>query len=628
MQVQFAPQDIKFPSEGITVERRIVAIMAADIVGYSRMMEADETGTLARQKRIQADVVDPILAASHGRIVKKMGDGILVEFASPVEAVQCGIALQSALAAEARTVPSEQQQIMRIGINLGDVILEDGDLFGDGVNIAARLEQLAPPGGLCISGTVFDHLKSNVDAQIVEMGATTVKNIAQPVRTYQVLVNGTTRARSTSPKSGWLRRLLWPVALTAVLAIALVVGLIAAGPPDQLAGETDELSIVVLPFENVSGDPAQDYFAIGISEDINTDLSKVSGLSVRPPSAAHKFGEDNVTAAWIGPALGVDYVLEGSLRRVGDQIRLNVRLTEVASEEQIWAERYDRQIDDVFSIQDEIAEQVVAELPASLARTARSYTPNIEAYDSYIRSRAQRIPPTPANLAAAKQSAERAITLDPQFAGGHAGLAFVTLLEAEAQTDATARATLNAQALGIAQEAIRLDRDFGPAWGSLAEAHFRAGDVEAALEASRRAVALSPTDSLMRGQLGRYMSYAGDPVKGMTHIRTALRMSPDSLPLLYFQGVSLLAQGEFKQAAETLADHRNRLNDRILPAPTSIYIAALVEAKRSEDAAREVEKLRSAFPGYDLEQALAYHRFSDDGTAQRFQSALTWAGLS
>lgn len=607
------------------MERRIVAIMAADIVGYSRMMEADETGTLTRQKRIQAGVIDPILAGFHGRIVKKMGDGMLIEFASPVEAVQCGLAMQNALAAEARTVPSDQQQIMRIGINLGDVIHEDGDLFGDGVNIAARLEQIAPPGGLCISGTVYDHLKSNVDAQIVEMGETTVKNIAQPVRAYQVLPEGVAPGRAPRRKRSF-RPLLLVVALVALL-IAVSTVYLVINPPDGIAGSDETLSIVVLPFENVSGDPEQDYLAVGIAEDINTDLSKVEGLFVMPPSAVEKFGDGTAEQAWVGHALGADFVLEGSLRRAGDQLRLTVRLTEVKTEQQVWAERYDRQIDDVFSIQDEIAEQVVAELPASLARTARGYTPKAEAYDAYIRSRAQRIPPTPPNLAAAKASAERAIDLDPLFAGGHAGLAFVTLLEAEARPDPDARARMNAQAQTLAEEAIRLDADFGPAWGSLAEAHFRKGDFDEALKASRRAVALSPTDSLMRGQLGRYMSYAGDAAKGITHIRTAMRMSPDSLPLLYFLGVGLLADGKFDDAVEMMAEHRSRLNDRVLPAPTAIYIAALVEAKRVEEAAAEAEKLRTAFPNYGVAQAVAYHRFRDEGLAQRFRSALTWAGL-
>lgn len=609
------------------MERRIVAIMAADIVGYSRLMEQDETGTLARQKRIQKDVIDPLLAVSHGRIVKKMGDGLLIEFTSPIEAVQCGIALQAALAEEASKAPEDARQVMRIGINLGDVIHEDGDLFGDGVNIAARLEQIAPPGGLCISGTVFDHLKSNVDADFVDMGETAVKNIAQPVRTYRLMPEG-----SAPPPRAARKRLgrgfaLAALSLAAVVALVMVLRAFSLLPGLDTS-RSEDLSIVVLPFENGSNDPEQDYFAAGISEDINTDLSKVAGLSVVSPNSVDRFGEDSVTVAWIGHALSVDYVLDGSLRRVGDQLRLTVRLTEVASQEQIWAERFDRDIEDILSIQDEIAVQVVAALPASLARTARSYTPNIEAYDAYIRSRAQRIPPTPDNLAAAQASAQKAIDLDPQFAGGHAGLAFVTLLRAEGQRDPTRRTALNIEAQGMAQEAIRLDPDFGPGWGSLAEAFFRASRFDEALDAARRAVTLSPTDSLMRGQLGRYLSYAGQPEKGVEHVRAAIRMSPDSPPLMYFLGVSLLALGSYEEAADVMTEHRNRLNGRILPGPTGIYIAALVEAKRAQEATQEVKALREAFPSYGLEQAVAAHRFANDRTAKRFRSALMWAGMT
>ncbi|MEM7520914.1 MAG: adenylate/guanylate cyclase domain-containing protein [Pseudomonadota bacterium] len=609
------------------MERRIVAIMAADIVGYSRLMETDETGTRTRQKRILHDIIEPTIAEHHGRVVKLMGDGMLVEFISPVEAVQCGIAMQSALAEEAAHTDKNLRQIMRIGINLGDVIAEDGDLFGDGVNIAARLEQQAPAGGLCISGTVYDHLKSNVNADFVEMGETRVKNIGHPVRIYTV---GGARKRRL-PSLGIRPWRIWKwrrIAVAAVLLFWVVpwayFALQDSGAPVVLS---DAPSIVVMPFTNSSDDPAQDYFAAGISEDLNTDLSQVEGLTVLPPRAAYRFGKNNVSAAWAGNALGVDYLLDGSLRRVGDQVRLTVRLTEVATQEQIWVERFDRDVEDIFSIQDEISQEVVDRLPTGLARTARRYTPNVEAYDAYIRSRAQRIPPTPANLAAAKASAERAMALDPRFAGGHAALAFVTLLEAEGQEDPAARDAMNASAQALAQDAITLDPEFGPAWGSLAETHFRTGEIEAALDAARNAVAYAPTDSLMRGQLGRYLSYAGNAQEGAEHVREAMRMSPDSLPLLYFLGVALLAQGDFEGAAQTLADHQTQLSGRILPAPTSIYIAALVEAKQPEAAASEVAKLKEAYPNYSLGQALTYHRFYDDETAKRFLSALSWAGL-
>lgn len=606
------------------MERGIVAIMAADMVGYSRLIEADETGTLARQKEIFAQTIAPIIETAKGRVVKHMGDGMLVEFASPIDAVRCGVAMQAALKRRAEGVPPEEQQIYRIGINLGDVIHENGDLFGEGVNIAARLEQMAEPGGICISGTVFDHLKSNVEADYAPLGEVQVKNIAQPVRAYRVVPKGSVPVAASR---GWQGIAGLATALILVVGVAgwLLWG--AANEQAPMMAQSENVSIAVMPFEDRSEAAGQEYFAGGISEDITTDLSRVSGLSVMSPGAMKRFAGSDQSMVDIAEELGVDYVLDGNLRRSGENLRITVRLTGRATGTQVWAERYDRQTAEIFEVQDDIAERVVTRLSASLQRAERMYVPVPEAYDSYIRGRAQRIPPTLPNLKAAQASFERAMAIDPNFAGGYAGAAQLLVLRAEAEGGKAAAKALK-QAEEFAQRAVALDPSFGPAWGSLAEVHYRRGDPEAAARDVRKAIAAAPSDSLMRANLGRYLAYMGRASEGVEEIRTAMRMSPDSLPMLFFLGAALRADGQYTAAVEALREHRVRLNDRILPAPTAQYIAALVQAGDLDGARREVALLQEAHPDYSVSRAVWTHRYTDPEEAARFAGVLSEAGMA
>jgi adenylate cyclase len=313
--------------------RRLAAILAADVVGFSRLMGADETGTLERLKLLRKELVQPKTAAHGGRIVKLMGDGLLAEFPSVVEAVQCASDIQQAMAEREPDIPDDQRIRLRIGINLGDIIVEGSDIYGDGVNVAARLEGLADPGGVCISGPAFDAVDGKLDLAFEDAGEQQVKNIAKPVRVYRLLP-GASKA--------------------------------AAPPRKSVATASGQLSIAVLPFENMSGDPEQDYFSDGITEDIITELSRFRSLFVIARNSSFTFKGRAVNVTEVGSALGVRYVVEGSVRKAGNRVRVTAQLLDTKSGNHLWADRYDRELEDIFEVQDDVVRHIAAAVSMSL----------------------------------------------------------------------------------------------------------------------------------------------------------------------------------------------------------------------------------------------------------------------
>lgn len=338
-------------------ERRLAAILAADVVGYSRLVEHDEAGTLSALKVLRREVIDPLLAEHQGRIVKLMGDGALVEFGSVVDAVACAVAIQKGVAENQADIPTERRIIFRIGVNLGDVIHEvDGDLYGDGVNIAARLQTLADPGGICISGTAYDHLQGKLDCDYEYLGERALKNMERPVRLYRPLLEGTT-ARTASPRPAL----------------------------------PDRPSIAVLPFNAMSADPEQDFFSDGLTEDITTALSKLKGFFVIARNTMFTYKGKPVDVRAIGRELGIRYVLEGSVRKSGNRVRVTAQLIDAASEAHLWAERYDGDLGDIFVIQDEITASVVGRigpelLAAEHARESRKPHHGLDAWECVVRA--------------------------------------------------------------------------------------------------------------------------------------------------------------------------------------------------------------------------------------------------
>jgi adenylate cyclase len=619
--------------------RRLAAIIAADVAGYSRLMGADEEGTIAALRTHRQEVIEPKLVKYHGRIANTAGDSFLIEFPSAVNALRFAIEIQSEIAGRNCEVPKQQRLEFRIGINVGDVVTQGDDLLGDGVNVAARLEGLANPGGICISRTARDQVRDRMDIKLDDLGEIEVKNIVRPVRVFRVLGAGETLALPVGRKLPAIR-----FSVIAVIGLTLVVGggiwwsqsqndagLPSAGTlvdPSQ-----EHLSIAVLPFANLSEDKGQAYFADGIVEDITTDLSKVSGLFVASRSATLRFRKNSADPRRVGAELGVSHVLEGSVRRSGERVRLTAKLIDTKTGRQLWAERYDRETRDVFAIQDDISDRVVAELSkrlekGSLNRVVRTYTPNLEAYDLYIQGRAKRIPPTPVNLAAALKMFEKAIKKDPKFAGGYAGAAYVYVLRYTSSNVNTSASVADLDTgLQLAQEAVKLDPSFGPAWGSLAWAYVRKRRFDDALDAIRMAMKSAPNDSLMRATYGWLLGHVGRPKDGIGQVQQAMRMSPDSLPLLYFLGANYRAAGEYKKAISALEEHRRRLGGRILPAPTSQLIAAYVQAGMTDKARAEVQKLLKVAPRFTSEVAARTHVYKSAEEMERYLSALQKAGL-
>lgn len=619
-------------------QRRLAAIVAADVAGYSRLIGANEEQTIACLRSHRAKIIDPTLRQHNGRIANTAGDSLLIEFPSAVDAVRWSIGMQKAIAAENHGVPEDRCVRYRIGINVGDVVRHDDDLLGDGVNVAARLEALAEPGGICLSRSTRDQVRDRLDLELHDLGEIEVKNIARPVRVFQVLADGVEIPSPPRKTVAQRKHIAFVMIVMVAIAGAAIwwIPQTPVGAPDvdsQSAPASNQPSIAVLPFTNLSEDKGQSYFADGITEDITTDLARVSGLNVTSRLATLRFRNGSEDPLGIAVELGVGHLLEGSVRRSGDTIRITAKLINAGTGEQMWAERFDRKTEDIFAIQDEISDRVVQQLSKTLegvvlSRKARSYTPNVEAYDLYIRGRAQRIPPTPPNLKAAMQSFNRAIKLDPDFAGGYAGASYVhVLIYSEPGTANQTSINHLDTALQLARKAVELDPGFGPAWGSLAEAYFRSRDFDKALEAVQTAIKLAPSDSLMRAFYGRFLGHVGRTEEGIAEVKSAMRMSPDSLPMLYFLGANYRSNKNFKLAIEALTEHRKRLGGRILPAPTAQLIAAYVQAGMIEAARKEVVKLLKVAPDYTAGLSIRTSPYKNPEDEKLFLGALGKAGL-
>jgi TolB-like protein len=376
--------------------RRLAAILAADVVGYSRLMGEDETGTHTALKVLREELFTPEVAEHSGRIVKLMGDGVLVEFASAVEAVACAANLQQSIADRNTSIPEDRRLTFRMGINLGDVIIEGDDLYGDGVNIAARLESLAEPGGIYLSAKVHAEVMTKLDLAFDDLGLKEVKNIAEPIHVYRVAAE---RPNFTAPS-----------------------------PITETLGRPDKPSIAVLPFTNMSGDPEQEYFSDGISEDIITELARFRTLFVIARNSSFGFKGEKIDIKRVGRTLGVQYVVEGSVRRAGNRVRITAQLIEVETGNHIWAERYDRDLEDIFTVQDEVTRNIVAVLPGRVQedvanRASRKPTGNMKAYELMLQGKALRDGLNAEDTAEARGLLEKAIELDPRYARAHMYLA-------------------------------------------------------------------------------------------------------------------------------------------------------------------------------------------------------------
>ena len=450
------------------VERRLAAILAADVVGYGRLMRANEEGTLAALQAHRRDLIDPLLTDHRGRIVKLMGDGALVEFSSVSDAVRCAVAIQRGMAERMADMPADQRITFRIGINIGDVIVDDQDIHGDGVNLASRLEALSPPGAVAVSAAVREQVGDHFEYNFVDLGVRTVKQGDRPLRIYLV----------DHPPGG------------------AELSTIAASPSARP-------SIAVLPFENLSRDPDQDYFGEGIAEDLITDLSKISGLQVagrRTTFAARQTTRDALEAS---ARLQVGHVLEGSVRRAGNRVRITARLVDGSTGAQVWGERYDRTLDDIFAVQDDITHQIVAALQVKLLPTEKAAlarpTTNVEAYGDYLRGLELLRPSRKAVLHGARRMFVRAVDLDPTFARALAGIAecdclIYMILGGRLSFD---------EVLAVTERALQLEPDLAGAHASRGVALLATDRAEEAERSFQHAIADEPDHAMAHFFYGR-----------------------------------------------------------------------------------------------------------------------------
>jgi len=482
-------------------ERRLAAVLAADMVGYSRLMEADETGTLARLKTHRIELIDPAIAKNRGRIIKTTGDGMLVEFHSVADAVMCAAEVQRRMMRRNADVSPARWIQFRIGINLGDVIVEDNDIFGDGVNVAARLEMLAEPGGICVSGAVRDQVGHRLDDIAFEdIGDQCVKNIIRPIRVFRVRLEPATAAPEGAKDAA---------AATAI---------------------SKKPSIAVLPLANMSGDPEQEFFADGLTEDIITELSRFRELLVISRNSTFVHKGKAVKVQEVAREFGVDYVLEGSVRKAGDRIRVTVQLIDAETDRHIWAERYDRQLEDIFAIQDEMTRAIVATLPgrveaATHDRAKRKQTGNMAAYECVLTARVLHHRSIREDNAEAQRLLDRALALDPNYAHAHAWKACVLGQAWIYGWCADGDATLQQVAAEL-EIALALDDNDSDVHRILAALNLTRDDHVKAAYHQERALALNPNYDLVVVQQGELLTWLGRPEEGIDWIKKAMRLNP------------------------------------------------------------------------------------------------------
>jgi adenylate cyclase len=574
----------------MTQTRRLAAILAADVAGYSRLMGADEEGTLERLKALRRELLDPKIAEHRGRIVKTTGDGMLVEFASVVDAVRCAVAVQQAMPERDIGIAADNRIELRIGINLGDVIVEGDDLYGDGVNIAARIEALADAGGVFVSNTVHDHVRDRLPFLFEDLGEQQVKNITRPVRVYRIRVPlaqlgadapGSILSRSAGEDAERKRH--------------------EAGEDTRALPLPDKPSVAVLPFVNMSGDPEQEFFTDGIAEDVITAMARYPSLFVIARNSSFTYKGRTVDVKQVGRELGVRYVLEGSVRKAGNRIRVTAQLVEAETGKHVWAERYDRELSDIFAVQDEITEAVTIAIAPAIAgaeqqRAMRNPPGSLDAWAAYQRGLWHASKATTEDNASAQRFFQQAIDLDPAFSGAYVGLAMAQTQAANFQTLGRAETMRSTEAL--ARRAIALDGADAEARSLLSGTLFCRADYEGALAEAELALAMTPNLAFAHHMLGAALIFSGHPKEGLIALEKSIRLDPrdprsdlrlNQMALgLYFSRDYAAAVEVAKRAIRSYPDFAH---------PYRWLAAALGQLGRTEEATEALEKAITVVPG-------------------------------
>ena len=556
------------------MERKLAAILAADVVGYSRLMEQDEAGTFERLRAHRKELFEPEIARHHGRVFKLMGDGLLAEFASAVNAVECAIAVQRGLAERNAGLPEGQRIDCRIGVNLGDLIVETesggaSDMHGDGVNIASRLQTLAEPGEVLVSGVVYDQLKKKVEAGFEFLGEQKVKNIAEPVRLYRVLQDPAQTGRTIDAAKAKGRSWRWPSAAAAAI-VAFIAAILAWTQPWQEKIQAasvanmvlplpDKPSIAVLPFANMSGDSEQEYFADGMTDDVITELSRISGLFVISRNSIIPYKGKNPTPKQVSEELGVRYVLQGNVQHAGNQLRINAWFVDAIEADELWSDQFDGSVDEVFALQDKVTKSVVDAIAVKLSAAEQSTlsaaeTAVLGAYDAFLRGMEQYRLTTGAGYAKAIPEFEQAIRLDPGYARAYAMLALLYVRAATRGYTYDLGLT-PPEAIDRAQRYVELAKKGSPAVVHQINGYqfVRDGHSEKAIAEFKEAITANPGDAWNYALMGWALTGNEQPKEGLEHLHTAIRLNPrDTVFLTYWLGLAYFGLEQFDEAAHAL----------------------------------------------------------------------------
>jgi len=572
----------------MTTNRKLAAILAADVVGYSRLMQDDEAGTLAALKQRRKEILEPIVARHRGRVVKLMGDGVLVEFGSAVAAVQCAVELQQAMSAAVSSNDGNDQKrktiLLRIGVNLGDVIVEGSDLYGDGVNIAARLEALAEPGSICISAKVRDEVQGKIDVKLEDMGEVALKNMERPVHVFKI--SPTSKAAQTVPAH-------------------------TKGP--------DRPSIAILPFSNLSGDPEQQFFSDGITEDIITELSRFHTLFVIARNSSFQNRDKPTDMRRVGQELGAQYIVEGSVRKTGDRVRLTAQLIEAASGNHIWADRYDRPLTEIFSLQDDVVHRIARTVERRLStdiaeRAARKHPSSMAAYECVLKARENIT-----DVAVAENLLNRAIELDASYAAAYAALTQVRML----QYWLTAKTRFLDEAVAAARTAVSLDPNDSYTHAGLGGAYILKRDYSRAEFHIKRALINNPNDEVALRTLAHWLVRVGRPEEALVTLNGALQHDPFPSDFHWdIAAIAFIIGRRYREAVDALM----RVEE--MAAWNHLYLAAAygqlgdLEMARAE--AAETLKMQ---PAFTIQRHMLVEAFQNAVDAEPLVEGMRNAGL-
>jgi len=626
------------------LERKLTAILCADVHGYSRLMGEDEEATHRILKSCRK-LIDSLIEEHHGRFVNSAGDSVLAEFASVVNAVECAVEIQTTLKSENGKLPPDRRMEFRIGINLGDVIVDGEQIYGDGVNVAARLESLAEPGGICVSGSVHEQLGNKLAISYEDLGQQTVKNIANPVRVLRVMLDGgaatrtTTKAAEQSPRKHWRGSVFSIAGLAIIAATVVFVQHLSLRPPTTTASIPPQQrpalplpnipSIALLPFTNMSGDREQEYFSDGITDDLITSLSRLPGLLVIARNSTFTYKGKAVKEQQVSRELGVKYVLEGGVRKAGDQVRITAQLVDATTGTELWSERYDRPMKDIFSLQDEIVRRIVTTVNLQLSLwdqrgvLVRKHTDNLEAYDDFLRGFAHQNGTEEGN-AQARQMFEKAIELDPRYADAYVAKGFsywfdwTNLWTQDPQT--------LERAFELAQKALALDDSEAAAHTLMGNVYLYKKHYDQAIAECERAIDLNP--NLLPGYfwLAHTLFLSGKPTEAIGMAEQAMRLDPRNRDFYLVEvGFAYSFTGRNAEAIPMLKTHLIR-NPKNFYARLAL-VAAYSETGRDQEARAEAAEVLRANPRFSLERLSQRLPLADRALSERYFADYRKAGL-